>query len=294
MNRYFLLFSIIFLVITGCHHKEEKSDAYGNFEADEVMVAAESNGKILYLSMAEGSSIEKGAVVGLVDTIDFYLQKLQLINSIESVKISKQSLASEIAILEQQRDNLRKEYHRLEKMFADGAATQKQIDEANGGLSLIDKQILAASSKYNSIDSEIEAYQISLRQAEVAISRCKIVAPVSGTVLSKYLHEGEFAAVGRPVFKVADLSNMYLRVYVSGDQLPHIKLGQSVDIMIDNTKSTNSKLSGIVSWISEEAIFTPKIIQTKKERVNMVYPVKITVKNNGEIKAGMPGEVNFI
>ncbi|MDD3153185.1 MAG: efflux RND transporter periplasmic adaptor subunit, partial [Bacteroidales bacterium] len=212
MNRYFLLFSIIFLVITGCHHKEEKSDAYGNFEADEVMVAAESNGKILYLSMAEGSSIEKGAVVGLVDTIDFYLQKLQLINSIESVKISKQSLASEIAILEQQRDNLRKEYHRLEKMFADGAATQKQIDEANGGLSLIDKQILAASSKYNSIDSEIEAYQISLRQAEVAISRCKIVAPVSGTVLSKYLHEGEFAAVGRPVFKVADLSNMYLRV----------------------------------------------------------------------------------
>lgn len=293
--KYRPLLSLVLLIIIliGCNRKEEKSDAYGNFEAVEILVTAENNGKVIFLDIEEGVNVEKGDVVGLIDTTDLYLNKLKLMNAIESVKTGKSGIQSEIAVLQQQKDNLKKEYARVNKMFIDGAATQKQLDDVTGAMSLIDKQILASSSKYNSIDSEIEANLINIRQIDVAISRCKIIAPVTGTVLAKYVNEGEFAVAGRPVFKVANLEDMYLRVYVSGDQLPHVNLGQSVEVIIDDTKDTNTKLTGVVSWISEEAIFTPKVIQTKKERVNMVYPMKIAVKNCGKIKVGMPGEANF-
>ncbi|MDR2084057.1 MAG: HlyD family efflux transporter periplasmic adaptor subunit [Bacteroidales bacterium] len=295
MNRKTL--PIIFLafstILFSCKSKEQKSDAYGNFEVIEVMVAAESNGKLLSLNIEEGMYVEEGQIVGMIDTMDLYLNKLKLETAIASIKTGRSSIKSEIDVLEQQKENYEKEYERLKKMFSEGAATQKQMDDVTGAISLIDKQMIAAGTKYNSIDSEIGANQISIQQINHSIDRCKIVSPISGTIVSKYLQQGEFAAAGRAVFKVANLEDMILRAYISGDQLAHVKIGQTVEVLVDYSKDSNKKFEGTVSWISPEAIFTPKIIQTKKERVNMVYPIKISVKNNGEIKRGMPGEVNF-
>ncbi|MDL2240096.1 HlyD family efflux transporter periplasmic adaptor subunit [Bacteroidales bacterium OttesenSCG-928-K22] len=295
MNKKILSFTIIMLsvVLFSCKNKETKSDAYGNFEVDEIVVAAESNGKLLFLDIEEGMLVTEGQIVGLIDTTDLYLNKLKLEGSIASVRTGTFGIKAEIAVLEQQKENYEKEYKRLKKMFSDGAATQKQIDDVTGAISLIEKQIIAADSKNSSIDSEIEAYQIGIQQINHSIDRCKIISPIAGTIVNKYLKQGEFAAAGRPVFKVANLDDMILRAYISGDQLAHVKIGQKVEVLIDYSKDSNKKFEGTVSWISPEAIFTPKIIQTKKERVNMVYPIKISVKNNGEIKRGMPGEVNF-
>jgi len=296
MNRKFtlIIFTALFVFISfSCNNKEQKSDAYGNFEITEVMVAAESNGKLLFLNIEEGMYVEEGQIVGMIDTVDLYLNKLKLESAIKSIKTGKNGIKMEIDVLEQQKENCQKEYERLKNMFYDGAATQKQIDDVTGAISLIDKQIIAANFKYHINDSEIEANQINIRQINHAITRCKIISPISGTIISKQLQKGEFAAAGRPVFKVANLDDMILRAYISGDQLAHVQIGQNVEVLVDYTKDSNKKFEGTVNWISSEAIFTPKIIQTKKERVNMVYPIKISVKNNGEIKNGMPAEVNF-
>ncbi len=286
----------IIIVSTGiyaCSNSNDKADAYGNFEATEVMVSAMAQGEIFSLNIEEGQVLAQGEIIGQIDTTDLFLKEQQLIKSIAAVRTGLITINAQMNVQLQQKKNLMVDKNRLDNLFKEGAATQKQLDDINGTIDLLEAQIMATKSQKQQVLAEISIIDIQIEQVQEALSKCCINSPVSGTVLIKYAEAGEVAAMGKPLFKIADLSEMKLKVYVSGNQLPHIKIGQEVEVQIDKTKKENTKLNGTVSWISSTAEFTPKTIQTKDERVNLVYAVKILVQNDGSIKIGMPGEVNF-
>ncbi len=284
---------ILAVVLASCSGSENLSDAYGNFESDDVIVSAEANGKILILNIQEGQKLNKGEVVGFIDSTDLILKKQQLLAQKRAVASKIENIKAQIEVQEQQKKNLLVDKARVEKMLKDGAATQKQLDDINGRIDLVNAQISSINTQNVSVKSEMEVIKTQIAQVEEGIKKCKIINPLNGTVLEKYAEQGEITAFGKPVYKIANLDFLFLKVYVSGDQLPHIKIGQQAEVLIDDTKKENRKLTGVVSWISANAEFTPKIIQTKEERVNMVYAVKIRVKNDGSLKIGMPGEANF-
>ena len=288
-----LLLVIALAWLSSCSNSNNLSDAYGNFEAVQVTVSSESAGKIHYLNVEEGSQPDSGTIVALVDTTDWYLKKLQLQSQKKAVSVKSSNIESQIAVQLQQKANLTVEKNRVTKLIADKAATPKQLDDINGAIDLVDKQVAAIQTQNAGITEEMEVIDRQIAQVNESIHKCYIRNPVKGTVLSKYAEAGEIAAPGRALYKIADLSVMELKVYVSGTQLPGIKQNQQVEVLIDADKKTNRKLSGVVSWISPKAEFTPKIIQTKEERVNLVYGVKIRVPNDGSLKIAMPAEVNF-
>ncbi|MEI6060629.1 MAG: HlyD family efflux transporter periplasmic adaptor subunit [Bacteroidota bacterium] len=291
--KYNLLLMIALAVLTSCSNRDNLSDAYGNFEAVQVTVSAESAGKIHYLKVEEGSQPDSGSIVALIDTTDLFLKKLQLQAQKKAVSVKNSSVSSQIGVQQQQKANLLVEKNRITRLVADKAATTKQLDDINGALDLVDKQIASIQTQDAGITEEMEVIDRQIAQVNESIHKCYIRNPVKGTVLSKYAESGEIAAPGRALYKIADLSVMELKVYVSGTQLPAVKQGQEVEVLIDADKKTNRKLSGVVSWISPRAEFTPKIIQTKEERVNLVYGVKVRVPNDGSLKIAMPAEVNF-
>ena len=276
-----------------CDNNNDKADAYGNFEATEVVISALGQGEILWLNIEEGDVLKKGDEVGLIDTVDLSLKKQQLSKTKDAVRTGMITIDAQMKVLLQQKKNLQVDKDRVEKLYADGAATKKQVDDVNGAIKLIDAQLAATKSQKQKIVAEIETLDTQIDQVWEALSKCHISISVPGTVLIKYSEAGEVAAMGKPLFKLADMNKMKLKVYVSGDQLKHITIGQKVEVQIDKTKKENSSLDGTIAWISSSAEFTPKTIQTKDERVNLVYAVKILVKNDGSIKIGMPGEVNF-
>lgn len=285
------------LLLVACNNGENGSDAYGNFEATEVLVPAEATGKILQLQLEEGSRLEKGQVVGLIDTTQLYLKKMQLQAGIRSVSRKTRSAQPDIAVLEEQRRNLLREKARVEALLQDKAATPKQLDDLTGQIEVVDKQIAAARQNVGTLNegilAEIDPLEVQIRQIDDQLRKSYIVNPIDGTVLLKLAEPNEFAAAGKPLYKVADLDRMILRAYVSGEQLPHVRIGQEVSVLIDESDDANRSLPGAVTWISDQAEFTPKIVQTKEERVNLVYAIKVAVKNDGSIKIGMPGEVVF-
>jgi len=286
-----LLFVLVWL--SSCKNNNSLSDAYGNFEAVQVTVSAESAGKIHYLNVEEGSQPDSGMIVALIDTTDLYLKKLQLQSQKKAVSVKRSNIESQIAVQQQQKANMAVEKNRFTKLIADKAATQKQLDDINGAIDLVDKQIASIQTQNAGISEEMQVIDRQIAQVNESIQKCYVRNPVKGTVLSKFAEAGEIAAPGRALYKIADLSVMELKVYVSGTQLPGVKQGQQVEVLIDADKKTNRKLSGVVSWISPKAEFTPKIIQTKEERVNLVYGVKVRVPNDGSLKIAMPAEVNF-
>lgn len=289
------LFFII-LIATGlvsCNNNDDKADAYGNFEATEVMISAMGQGEILALNIEEGQELIEGTEIGQIDTLDLSLKKMQLVKAKAAVYTGLVTINAQLDVQLQQRKNLIIDKNRIQKLFKDGAATQKQVDDINGTMDLLDAQIASTKSQKQRIQAEAETIDAQINQVLESLSKCRIINPVNGTVLTKYAETGEVTMMGKPLYKIADLTEMKLKVYISGDQLPHIKLGQKVGVQIDKTASENSSMEGVISWISSTAEFTPKTIQTKNERVNLVYAVKILVKNNGSIKIGMPGEVNF-
>jgi HlyD family secretion protein len=292
IRNLFLLITLVWL--SSCSKRNNLSDAYGNFEAVQVTVSAESAGKIHYLKVEEGSQPDSGMIVALVDTTDLYLKKLQLQSQKKAVSVKRSNIESQIAVQQQQKANLSVEKARVTRLIADKAATQKQLDDINGAIDLVDTQIVSIQTQNAGITEEMEVIDRQIAQVNESIRKCYIRNPVKGTVLSKYAEAGEIAAPGRALYKIADLSVMELKVYVSGTQLPGIKQNQAVEVLIDADKKTNRKLSGVVSWISPKAEFTPKIIQTKEERVNLVYGIKIRVPNDGSLKIAMPAEVNFV
>lgn len=292
MKNYYSLIALSALLFS-CKGNSEKSDAYGNFEATEIIISAETTGRILRFDVEEGQELKAGQQVGLVDTTDLYLKTAQLQAQKKAVATRTPGVSALIEVQLQQKANLEVEKTRIDKMFKYKAATQKQMDDIKGALDLIDRQIASIKTQQSGISEEKEVVQKQIAVTREALDKCYVINPTNGTVLVKYAETGELATPGKSLYKLADLSKMELRVYVSGDQLPGIKIGQKVQVLFDKDSKTNQVIDGVVNWISQKAEFTPKIIQTKEERVNLVYAIKILVPNDGRIKISMPGEVNF-
>ena len=296
MEMKTLVFGAIMIILSlaSCSGDKDKPDAYGTFEATEVTVSSQTNGKLLWLSIEEGQVVDTGILVGVVDTLDLSLRISQTKEQQLATSARKGDLEAQIAVQEQNKENMLIEKARIEKILKDGAATRKQMDDITASLNLIDKQIASIRSQYASLDAQIRTFDKQIAQFDKSISDARIVNPVKGTILTKYAEANEITTFGKPIYKIADLSEMQLRVYVSGSQLPYIKTGQEVEVRFDKDEKTNNKVKGVVSWISQSAEFTPKTIQTKEERVNLVYAVKVLVKNDGSLKIGMPGEIRFM
>ena len=282
-----LLTAIIFI---SCNKNNEKADAYGNFEATEITVSSESNGKIEFLNVEEGAQLIKGSLVGLIDTLQLHYNREQLKASIETVQSKSTSVLSQINVLNEQLKTAKIEQTRIQNMYAENAATKRQIDEIDGKVKVIEKQISSVQTQNAPILNEIKSIKVQIEKLDDQIKKSKISNPVNGTVLTKYAEPSEITAFGKPLYKIANLNEMELRVYVTETQLAQIKIGQNVTVAIDADNDTK-KYEGNITWISAQAEFTPKVIQTKEERANLVYAVKVAVKNDGSLKIGMPAEV---
>lgn len=279
-------------LLASCNGNKHEADAFGNFESDEVIVSAENNGKIILAKANEGDVLSAGSILAVTDTLNLSLQKVQLAAQKSSTEAQKSNIQAQMAVSEQQIKNLNKDLARIQKMLVDGAATQKQLDDIEGQIALANKQKNAYAAQLGAIQKQADAVQAQISVQEDKISNSVIKSPLNGTVLEKYIENGELATPGKALYKLADLQTLTLRVYVSETQLPQVKIGQSVKVFIDYGKE-QKELAGTISWIASQAEFTPKIIQTKEERVKLVYAVKVRVKNNGSLKIGMPGEISF-
>lgn len=284
---------IIPILMTACNGNENNSDAYGNFEAKEVIVSAEAQGKIIVFNIEEGQNLEKGQNLGFIDTIPMSIQREQLIAQKQAIASKKVNVSAQVTVQEEQKLVLQIEKNRIEQLYKDNAATKQQYDDINGKYDILEKQIAATKTQISSISKEMEVVEKQVKLINEQINKAKIINPINGTVLEKYLEENEIAIIGKALYKIARLDEIELRVYISGAQLPNVKIGQKVKVYIDKDLETNQEYEGEIFWISDQAEFTPKIIQTKEERVNMVYAVKVRVKNDGKLKIGMPGEVVF-
>ncbi|HAN76654.1 MAG TPA: HlyD family secretion protein [Bacteroidales bacterium] len=280
-------------VLVSCSQSDKLSDAYGNFETEEILISSETGGKILALPVEEGAEIAIDQLLCITDSSAVWLQKKQVEAQISAVASRKKSLEAQIEVLEQQHKNLVIEQKRAQKLLAQEALAGKQLDEINGNLSVIEKQKASVSAQFESIDSEIGVLQAQINLLDDKLLRTKVLSPIKGTVLKKFAEQNEIATPGKALLKIANISFMYLRAYVSGSQLAQIKLGQDVNVIIDGANDSTSNLKGTITFIAQNAEFTPKIIQTKEERVDLVYAIKVKVANSGAIKIGMPGEVVF-
>ncbi|MCI0613366.1 HlyD family efflux transporter periplasmic adaptor subunit [bacterium] len=290
----YLLFTTIIL---SCTNGENNFDATGNFEADETIVSAEASGKILKLDIDEGQRLEAGQVVGYIDTTQLYLRKKQLEYSISAVLARQPDANSQLSTIQEQLATATKEKQRVENLLKADAATQKQLDDLNAQIELLKKQYNALQKSLaittRSLQSETLPFKAQLEQVNDQLKKSKIINPKPGTVLTQYAMEEEVVNIGKALYKLADLNTIDLRVYISGTQLSQVKIGQTVNIMVDSGEDDYKKYSGIISWVSDKAEFTPKTIQTKEERANLVYAMKVSVKNDGYLKLGMYGEVSF-
>lgn len=291
--KYKAIIFILVVLFFGCSNENHKSDAFGNFEAETLIVSAESSGKILQLNVEKGQKIEEGEIAAVTDTTQIQLKLRQLDAQKAAVEAKRQSINAQVAVFEEQKRNLQINEKRIAQMLADGAATQKQLDEISGQISVIGRQIESTKTQFTAIDKELQVLETQKESTLDLLNRCKIISPADGTILETYIEQGELAAPGKPLFKMANLDELTLKVYVSGAQLPQLKIGQEVEVLVDKNETENQSFSGKITWISPEAEFTPKIIQTKEERVKLVYAVKIAVKNDGTLKIGMPGEVSW-
>ncbi|MCD4769770.1 MAG: HlyD family efflux transporter periplasmic adaptor subunit [Bacteroidales bacterium] len=292
MNKN-LSYLIIPFLFFSCSNGDREADAWGNFEATEITVSSETNGRILQFPVNEGEVVIAGEKIALTDTILYSLQLKELHASKMAVQTKIKTIDSQTEILKQQINNLQININRIEKMLKDEAATKKQYDDLTGQVKVLERQVYANSTQKISVRSELAVLETKGAQLNEQLKRCYIIAPSPGTVIQKYGEEGEITTAGRPVVKIADLTVMKLKVYVSGAMLYDIKIGENCKARIDKGKDEYKTFDGAITKISNKAEFTPKIIQTKEERVSMVYAVIIEVVNDGSIKSGMPGEVIF-
>lgn len=289
-------YGLLSLLAVGCGNRDD-FDATGTFEATEVTVSAEANGRILCFNVEEGDSVEAAVPVGAIDTVQLYLQKLQLERQVASARSSRPDVRKQATALREQIAQQQTERRRVENLLKDGAATTKQLDDIDAQLKILQGQLDALLSTLHnnlaSIDENSSAIELQIAQIEDRLSKCRIVSPVGGTVLAKYAEAGELAAVGRPLMKVADLGQVYLRAYFTSEQLSSLRLGQQVTVTADFGGDERIDYPGRITWIASESEFTPKSIQTRNSRANLVYAVKIAVKNDGRLKLGLYGEVKL-
>jgi len=316
---------ILIFVLTGCKKSDIKFDAAGTFEATEIILSAEANGKITHFDANEGDEIKEGQIVVKIDSVNLNLQKEQAESTVEALAMKQNSPEPQITVFNQQlivaesqiqtlleqMKVLKKEQNRITDLYKGEAATAQQLDDVNGKVEILQKQIKTAEQQRTLVISQIKSArdQIAIQNRSIIsekipmekkvalindqLKKTSIIAPLNGTILTKYVEKGEFITIGKPVLKLADLSEMILKAYITGDQLPVLQIGQVVDVFVDNLKGESKSYKGKVAAISDKAEFTPKTIQTKEERANLVYAVKINVINDGNLKIGMYGEVVF-
>ncbi|MCF6279713.1 MAG: HlyD family efflux transporter periplasmic adaptor subunit [Flavobacteriaceae bacterium] len=284
------ILTIIATSLLSCKNGNDRADGYGNFEATEITISAENNGKLMSFTVNEGQILEKETFVGFIDTIPLSLKREQLVVSKAVISSKSRGVLSQISVLNAQLKTATINKNRVENLIKDNAGTQKQLDDANGKIDVIKQQIRSVESQNAPVVNELKSIDVQIKQIEDQIQKSKIINPIKGTVLVQYAEPNEVTAFGKPLYKIADLSTMQLRVYVSEPQLSEIRIGQGVNVKID-AKDDMKNYKGIITWIASEAEFTPKIIQTKEERVALVYAVKIDVINDGSLKIGMPAEM---
>lgn len=292
----FMVYGLLVVGLISCNRGKGDYDATGAFEGTEILVSAEANGKIMELNIREGDRLDAGAVVGYIDSTQLYLRKMQLMAGLRSVDIRKPDIRKQIAALEQQIATARTEQQRMENLVKAKAGNQKQLDDIINQIKYLQKQLDAQYSTLNktsgSADAEAEALLYQIMQLDDQLQKSRITNPQTGTVLVKYAEAGEVTAAGKPLYKIADTDLLYLRAYITADQLSQLKIGQDVNVFADFGDERRA-YSGTLTWISDKSEFTPKGIQTKNERANLVYAIKIGVKNDGYLKIGQYGEAVF-
>ena len=287
---YTLGLSIIATSLFSCGNDNGKADGYGNFEATEITISAENSGKLMQFNVNEGDKLKKDQLIGYIDTIPLALNREQLEVSKAVVSSKSKGVLSQIAVLNSKLKIANTNKSRVQNLIKDNAGTQKQLDDVTGEIDVIKNQIRSVEIQNAPVVNELRSIDVQLKQIDDQIQKSKITNPLNGTVLTKYAEPNEITAFGKPLYKIADLSTMQLRVYISETQLASIKIGEDVTVKIDDA-ATMKSYEGKISWIASEAEFTPKIIQTKEERVALVYAVKIDVINDGSLKIGMPAEL---
>ena len=296
LNSYTLIATAL-LSLAACNRGDGDFDATGTFEATEILVSSEANGKIMELNIEEGDRLDAGALVGYVDSTQLYLKKMQLSAGLRSVDIRKPDIRKQIAALEQQIATARTEQQRMENLVKAKAGNQKQVDDIVNNIKYLQKQLDAQYSTLNKTtggaDAEAEGILYQIMQLDDQLQKSRIVNPQAGTVLVKYAEPGEVTAAGKPLYKIADTDLLYLRAYITSDQLSTLKQGQTVRVFADYGENDRREYPGTITWISDKSEFTPKGIQTKDERANLVYAIKIAVKNDGYLKIGQYGETLF-
>ena len=284
-------------VIAGCSSRNTDFDATGTFEATEVTVSAEQNGRLLSFALNEGEEVSAGAELGLIDTVALALQLEQARATRQVYASQRPDTEKQIAATRSQLAKARTEQRRCEELVKDGAVPTKMLDDATSQVELLERQLDAQLSSLsrstNTLNNQMAATDVQVRLLQDQLNRCHIKAPITGTVLDKYAEEGEFVAVGKPLFKIADMSRMYLRAYITSQRLEQVKTGQTVTVFADYGDGLRKSYEGVVTWIASHSEFTPKTILTDDERADQVYAVKISVVNDGMIKIGMYGEVKF-
>ncbi len=285
------------VLLASCSDGLGDYDATGTFDADEVLVSSEVSGAILRFDVSEGDQLKQGQVVGLIDSVQLFLQKQQLEANIKALEASRPDVASQLAPLEEQLSKQLQEKTRVENLLKAEAATTKQLDDINSAILVLEKQLEAQRTALDQsragTDAQVAAMQAQVAQLDDRLGKCHLAAPMSGTVLAKYAHTGELTSAGRPLFKLADMEHVYLKVYVTSTQLGDIRLGQEVQVRADFGDEQYRHYDGRIIWISDKSEFTPKNIYTSDDRANMVYAVKVAVPNDGYLKLGMYGDVKF-
>lgn len=285
------------MLLLACSMDNAKYDASGTFEAVETIVSAEASGAIKALNIREGQVLKPGTVIGHIDSIQLHLKRKQLLAQIRAVLSKRPNVPVQLSALYEQLKQARREQQRIGNLLKSDAATQKQYDDASSLVSVVERQIEGQESTLDitstSLNQEVLPLQVQIEQLDDQLKKCRIVNEVDGTVLVKYAEINEVTSPGKPLYKIADLSTIILRAYITGDQLPHAQLNKKATVLVDDADGGYKSYEGTVEWISDKAEFTPKTIQTKDERANLVYAVKIAVKNDGKLKIGMYGEVKL-
>lgn len=291
-----IVYILLAMLAVSCS-KDAEFDAQGTFEATEVTISAEATGRILTFAVEEGTIMEKGQSIAEIDSVQLCLQRKQLEAQLSALLNSRPDVQKQVASIKEQIASLKIEQVRFENLLRDGAATKKQKDDIDSQIRILETKLSATLSTLDvntaSINSNAEAVRVQIAALDDRIAKCHVTSPISGTVLVKYAQESEFTTTGKPLVKLADLNNVYLRAYFTSDQLSNIKLGDEVTVTADFGGEERYDYVGRVMYISSESEFTPKTIQTKDSRANLVYAVKIAVKNDGRLKIGLAGEVKL-
>jgi membrane fusion protein YbhG len=293
LYKTFVALSMSSLMLASCQPDTHTSDAFGNFDVDETIISAEAAGKLLQFDMQEGDRLKAGQLVGRIDSTQLILERNAIGANKMTASAKLTAINAEIKVLTTQLVVIEKEHKRIIKLIKSDAATQKQLDDIEGNINIIHSKISAANAQKPAVVAQLEIIEASIDKINYQISKCSIVNPVDGIVLSKLVEKHELVGPGKPLYKIANPNKIYLKAYVTGTQVSGLELGQKVSIIIDNTEGGLNEITGEINWISEEAEFTPKLIQTREERVSLVYAVKVGFENEGTIKIGMPGEVRF-